>query len=113
MIAALPCPGGAFSDAQHVAARQFSVLLACILGVNVPPQFIAWWNGSISVETHSNGMQMGRHALKKAKSCERECWLTGRKAKSLPAIYTVCVFMYSIYNIWRKCTIFSSICMYV
>lgn len=108
MIAALPRPGGAFSDAQHVGARQFSVLLACILGANAPPQFIAWWNGSISVETHSNGMQMGRHALQKAKSCERECWLTDRKAKCLP-VFILCMFMY----IWRKCTIFSRIAMYV
>lgn len=38
----LLCPGGSFRDARHVDRRQFSVLLACILGANVPPQFIAW-----------------------------------------------------------------------
>lgn len=90
MIVSPHRPGGGFRDVQHVGTRQFSVLLARILGANVPPQFIARWNGSISVESHSNCMQMGRHMLKQAKTRERKCWLTGRKAKCL-LLYCVCV----------------------
>lgn len=41
MIVSPPRPGGGFRDVQHVCTRQFSVLLARILGANVPPQFIA------------------------------------------------------------------------
>lgn len=93
MIVSPHRPGGGFRDVQHVGTRQFSVLLARILGANVPPQFIARWNGSISVESHSNCMQMGRHMLKQAKTRERKCWLTGRKAKCL-LLYCVCVCMY-------------------
>lgn len=88
VIVSLPRPGGGFGDVRHVGTCQFSVS-----GANVPPQFIARWNGSISVESHSNCMQMGRHMLKQAKTKRNVEWQAVRQDIYL-SLYGKCVSVY-------------------